>query len=313
MKQEDGAPLGGTAVERWCRVCGLGVAMHEAVRGANREVVKQEAVDSVNGDMKYKALGPGHRLQMTALECDVVTSSSHVYKMPMIDVGSILGTPSHALKVAKPVSARWFKEHKLVAAADPKFTLAIRDVVLALKLPAFGAPLAPILDAPSHLSSPVYPLKTLGAASEQVHATLAPHALLALATQRFVKALVQGGLSVAVNDKVQANEAISPDQRRGGRRRKEQDKAKSILTPMHILRNIVGRGRRGNDDLDTAIFACLCRIGIAADIGGTPSALEYAVDDDARPPGTELEGSMYTQAPSEEGVEGEIRVKLEYD
>jgi hypothetical protein len=93
-----------------------------------------------------------------------------------------------------------------VAVSDPSLTLSVRNIVLALRLPAF----------PSY-----HDLSAIR--KQQVEAHLAPHALLSVAMKSFVKMLISGGMEVMA--------------------REERRRAKArfrLLTPSHVFRAASG-------------------------------------------------------------------------
>jgi hypothetical protein len=152
--------------------------------------------------------------------CDVVPKQ--IRQLPVVDTIRLLYNPSGTPlgPTWHSPSESWLSPHDLVAASDPGVTLAIRDIVRALKLSSFNA-----IHEPSLVGDTEYPLAKLGATPEQVTEHLAPYALMSILTKSFIRMLIRCGLQVARHDADVATQ---------GRRKVKT----MLLTPSHISRGL---------------------------------------------------------------------------
>lgn len=139
----------------------------------------------------------------------------------------------------------------------------------------------------------IYPLDNLGSTQSEVEASIAPHALLALATQKFICALINGGLETSKRDKELGFNVWSEGRVKKTGRWKGKTR---LLTPSHILGGVVAgeRGWTGNR-VGVAVFGCLKRLGVL--VGSEPIGV----------PVYEREGAELVVRPEDEIV----TVKLE--
>jgi hypothetical protein len=240
------------SVESWCPICGQDVDAHVIADG-----VKKEVADPV-----------------VEAPCSIISDN---VQMPIVDVRALLGpdgNPSQyhygvvTSQIDEPQRVYSYRAAHLVAACDPHLCLSVERVVGPLKLPAF--PQSSIEPSPSQ-SGPRFPLDIMGTDKVAIESRLAPYAMLGLATQEFVRALVKGGLEVAEEEK--AN--VGRHSRKRRRRIEGKNVGVSMLTPTHILTSVLsrGQGRRvplpvaHSSRIDVAILGCLARLRVAADRG----------------------------------------------
>jgi hypothetical protein len=273
-------PVENKPVESWCPICGQGVDAHLTV-----DAVKKEAADpsvkahtTIKDETKEDVRSGSIQAPAFPYSCGIVPAELHTAQIPIVDVQALLGPLRHPPQIHYDVAAsriddalgKVLPSHRsrathLVAACDPQMCLAVERIITPLKLPAFACSL------PEHSqsqSSPQYPLDMLGADKATIESRLAPYAMLGLATQQFVRALIKGGLEVAKGEKaIVAGLAVPKRRRKIG---KEKDSAVSMLTPAHIMNSIVshGRGRRlANREVDVAMLGCLGRLRVPVDRG----------------------------------------------
>jgi hypothetical protein len=122
-----------------------------------------------------------------------------------------------------PRKKKWRSAKNLLAVSDPTLTLAIRDVIIPLKLNTF-------ITGSDLLGQRMFPLLALGANVTDVENHIAPYALLSIVTKAFIGTLVRDGLEVANKDEVANRDEFGKDQ---GRKTKTR-----LLTPSHILRSL---------------------------------------------------------------------------
>ena len=272
--------------ERWCGVCGHGMEAHLGigVRGVGKEGIGVSGA----GDRDVKAeSADGREMAVLGGEevgggwmCEVVPRELQMARMPMVDIkrlltreaslsayGAFPASQTHrngtsATLAQWLVSVRRWRDRDLVTLSDPHFTIAVRNIVMALKLPSFRFLPANSLEHASELL-PEFPLTQFGATRAQVDAHLAPHALLALLMKKMVQVLVEGGLEASrCNQELvfglvgpQGDRHVKGAQGRG----KEKEKSMKLLTPLHVMTGIVAC--RKEDKLQQAVFQCLARLG----------------------------------------------------
>ncbi|KIY65080.1 hypothetical protein CYLTODRAFT_75625 [Cylindrobasidium torrendii FP15055 ss-10] len=211
--------------ERFCLVCGLPVAQHDAS-------------DLEDG-------------------CTVYPERWRLTTLPMVDIDTPLpaALPSH--QPIRDLDPRVWTNRLIVKRTQPQLLLAVRDIVARQKL--------------SHVPSPAlstgFPLDAIG---EDVYATLAPYGVLALATQQFIKRLVEGGIKRVARRRIPdfvgrgmevdqeehaARESSEPDEEASERSKK----TRAVLTPSHILQGLVGG--QWEDRLGQVMFYSLAKPG----------------------------------------------------
>ena len=154
-----------------------------------------------------------------------------VTKMPIVNVITRLdldGTIQDCSETAlKPGGSKAFRDVDLVQAAHPQMTMAVRDIVHRLKLSSFLPP-------PGRV-------EMIGGSRRSLEAQLAPHAVLAIATQSFLRVLIEGGLHVSKKDAVVTGPTRS---KRSSQVTRVEGSSTSMLTPAHILSGLVSRVRK---------------------------------------------------------------------
>jgi hypothetical protein len=238
-----------------CSVCGLN---HQAIHSTS--AMKVESTISA-------------RAPVTA--CNIVNGTTNWHRMSMIDVRRPLGLPSssvsyhslnpHAfsqgaftspdLKLYNPtempsISQLLSSPRDLVAIANPKLSMAIRDIVQPLGLVCFDR-LTP--------ESSLFAFSECRGTKSQVETQVAPYALLASLTKSFVHLLVRSGLDAAGLDMSMATAKAKAD---GRSTRKSKQPRDRLLTPSHIIRGLTGGSIQRGRPL-TAASLCLARLGIS--------------------------------------------------
>jgi hypothetical protein len=115
---------------------------------------------------------------------------------------------------------------------------------------------------------PSYPTDQLGKHRSDIEKNVAPLGLLSLFTKEFIRVLVTRGLEVANRDNIIATSTMASSKKGKRSMEKTASKPLRILTPTHILSEILTRGRgRGStmDPLDTVVLLCLSKLGIGVD------------------------------------------------
>ncbi|TFK40120.1 hypothetical protein BDQ12DRAFT_484277 [Crucibulum laeve] len=248
--------------EKSCRFCGLDTNTHVVVRA-----VKQEAVDP--NSIKTEKLKPEMEdtkpyMPNLSHSCPIVPQELQLTRFPIVDVKEWLRTPRGPAAYSNGSIPR-FSAGDLVSFMDPRFILAVRDTVRALKLATFESLSTSVPNLDSRTLQ--YPLDLLGKDASEVDSSLAPHALLALLTKQFVRVLVGSGIEVAKRDKTIAAGYATTKSRKGTARNKALT-ATSLLTPTHIISGVYARGRgrtHAPNDVDISVLQCLSRAGIRAE------------------------------------------------
>ncbi|KAJ7028420.1 hypothetical protein C8F04DRAFT_1119247 [Mycena alexandri] len=251
----------------FCRICGLAYRLHALFVDQTQTSVKSESRPLIGTEDTFV--------------CQIVPREWQMRRMPMINVGRLLprrlspSSPTRTtvvLPLSAPLSAQAYRRPEarvldltwdsraptLVAVSNPTLITAVRDLVSALKLPSFNSPSPP----PSSSDLPHFPINPALSPAE-IEIEIAPHAMLALLTQQFVRALVKTGLDAATRDRQRAMVQIDGRTRRlpniaellNGRERR-------MLTPSHVIRGVVQRGWDWNDELGAAMMGCLARSGV---------------------------------------------------
>ncbi len=104
------------------------------------------------------------------------------------------------------------------------------------------------------------PLEAIGKSLKEVETRLAPHALLALLAERFIRQMVHCGLEVA-----NRNKSMALGSRRRGKNQLNPLLATRMLTPTHILSGILTRGLNAESKrhpLDAILLLSLSKLGI---------------------------------------------------
>ncbi|KAG6862481.1 hypothetical protein C0995_000027 [Termitomyces sp. Mi166 len=241
----------------WCTTCGQGIVAHLTSSAVKSKLVLPSNPVRAEPEDSFEDAEKQESLSEIPLPCNVAPK---VLKMPMVNVYPRLrvGGSKPRPEYEPNIHMEDFQIVHLIAACDPKFILAIRDIASALKLSTFTLP-------PDNSQSLYFDKFGKGKAVIESH--LAPHAILAMAARRFVRSLVEGGVSLVKRQKsskglVQKEQGIS-----------EETIPSSILTPSHVLSGVLARrdasGSQSYPLACTAIFECLSRLGVPA----TPATL----------------------------------------
>ena len=212
--------------DRWCSFCG------------QKEITKdQTATTPMEAELETSTIAPG----IKAAEDGIANSKCNpcclcpplerlVTKIPIVNVFARLdleNTTQDCDETAlKSGGLKAFRDVDLVKAVHPQMTIAVRDIVHRLKLSSFLLPPGKV--------------ETSAGSKRSLEAQLAPHALLAIATQSFLRVLIEGGLHVSKKGVVVSGPTKSkrrPQVARG------EGGSTSVLTPVHILSGLVSRVR----------------------------------------------------------------------
>ncbi|KAF8213181.1 hypothetical protein K438DRAFT_1803521 [Mycena galopus ATCC 62051] len=249
-----------------CRVCGLAYQIHPTFNEQGTPKTEPRALTGVD----------------ESFVCQIAPIEWQIKRLPIIDISRILpqrkqnttpvGRTTMIVPLNAPLSVQVHSKRPevragdstwdsrapaLLAVSNPNLIVAVRRLVSVLKLPSFTDPPPP--DSPDFPQFPINPVMSRA----EIEADIAPHAMLALLTKSFVRALVAGGLEIAGRDRHRA--LVQTD----GRSRRlpvltnlYNDRERRMLTPSHILRGVVARGWDWNDELGGAIMRCLGRSGV---------------------------------------------------
>ncbi|KZP05008.1 hypothetical protein FIBSPDRAFT_967656 [Athelia psychrophila] len=181
--------------------------------------------------------------------CDVLRRCRFWRQVHMVDVLQLLGPAnllaehSNGLFPLNHLPGRLatlgpdHSNRDLVATVAPEAMGAMRSTVQLLHLPCFEDP------------SPTVSTKS------ETERQLAPYALLATVTKRFVASLVRNGLNVALSD-ASASSSTAPSDNRSHRKTKAP--GPRLLTPSHVIRGIMGESQN-------AASLCLAQMGVSRD------------------------------------------------
>ncbi|TFK74090.1 hypothetical protein BDN72DRAFT_893321 [Pluteus cervinus] len=262
--------------EKWCPICGIKSELHA--------LVKQEAdSQSLDKGDTETYLGPLARLESSGWVCNIVPQEAHVNRMPL------LGVRHFSCRTRDlPPCRKDLRPSNLLVVMEPQLVMGIYNIVSQLKLSTFQT----TSDNPRTPEDMVhYPVDTFGEHRNDVEVNLAPHALLGLLANSFIKTLVSGGLNTARKDRATVEQ-------KG--RRKRKDNFVSMLTPAHVLRGVIDRHRQRRHSLDLAVFECLSRIGTTVDM----NSLKTGLDSGFGSSGGGLMGGLG-------GVEERLNIKVE--
>ncbi|KAL1748380.1 hypothetical protein HDZ31DRAFT_29694 [Schizophyllum fasciatum] len=244
-------------------------------------------------------------------ECTLVAPREQLRARPIVDVEEWLRRrPSAVDAHTSPRSTTWLGSadfRELPRTVDPALVRAIWRIARAQKLPTL--PSLPRTAPPA----PYLPPAELGD-------RVAPHALLALATRAFARAVLQCALDTAAGDLRVLKRSLTGAP---ARRKKNfaADVRARVLTPTHVLRGLVARGMAPADGLGSALFMTVARVGVLHDeaaLQAQSRQLDYDAEDSTASRHQGMQGfattSTYSgydasvmpvmsQAPSAAGVE----------
>ena len=210
------------ALEHWCRICGLGVAVH-----LWESICKEgNAVQDMNISNPVDLSRP-----RSDNRCHIVPIELQATNLPVFDIRHVISGQSERMTVHFPTGL--YPAKALVAIGDPLLTVSISRIVNALGLKHF---------VPRGMSYD----ETGRHGKKDIERNLAPFSLLAVIARLFIRLLVDRGLEVVTRDKKNRAGFFSKyEKKRDGR-------TMSMLTPTHILRGI--------RELDNVLW-CLARLG----------------------------------------------------
>jgi hypothetical protein len=229
----------------WCQFCGLDTKMHDGTTPFHEKVPEEISTTIPEADQKL--------LDDRIARCTIVAPELQITKLPRVE-------PRRLLLPKQAPSGPFVTPNnmELLAVADPSITLSVRELTRLWNLHTFCHS-----EFPTDSEVPFFPLDILGRNKPEVEKRLSSHALLAVITEQFVRALVHCGLEVANRDKLRAVSAL-PFRSKG----KNPLNSDRILTPTHILSGIHsrGRGREANrHPLDSLLLFSLSKLGVAVD------------------------------------------------
>lgn len=212
-----------------------------SVRGAS--VAREGSVSTVKREDK-----PDEQ----SFECNLVPKREHLRAPPIVDVEEWLRRRPNVIDtLTLPRYTTWMGPadfRQLPQLVDPALIRAVWRIARAQQLPTLSsfprtAPPAPC-PPPTELAD-----------------RLAPHALLALATRAFARAVLHTALETAASDLRSLKRSLT-----GAPARKKKNLAADvrarILTPTHVLRGLVARGAVPPDVLGSALFMTIARVGV---------------------------------------------------
>lgn len=258
-QNQDKIPAGNIQ-PKWCRICGLEMRMHE-----NANTFKKEDLGDLhkakNSDVKTSL--NIFTTEILSSSCPIVPEELQILRLPRLNIQRLSFSSQAPIHVDISPPNFNMENRLLLSAADPSLASKIHDLTQRWHFRTF------LFSAtPTDLILTRMPLDYFGTSRKDVEKTLAPHALLAILTQRFIRALVDRGLEVANRDKTIAIGLSSSSSFRKRSRNKTNatsSKESRLLTPTHILSGILTRGRgRGasRDPLDAVLLLFLSRLGV---------------------------------------------------
>jgi len=246
-------------VATWCRICGLESSKHQTTNNFKKEHLEDE--NPANPITDAPNLATILRSDET---CTFVPRVLHITQLPRINIRLPMSRDQPRPKGEQPgcLPQRY---RPLVLALDPTFLLSVHKLVDGLGLSSFRHLTVPV---ESRKAFPSYPIDQLGKHRTDIEKNLAPIGLLSLFTKAFIRVLVTRGLEVANRDNIIAASRAAPRSSTKKRNRSTEGtmpKAPRILTPTHILSEILTRGRgriSTKDPLDAVLLLCLSKLGI---------------------------------------------------
>ncbi len=233
----------GKEMKIWCQFCGLDTKLHDGTTPFHEK--EREEISTKIPEVDQK-LPLGAR-------CTIVAPELQITKLPRVEVRRLLlpkQAPSGPFVTPNNMD--------LLAVADPSITLSVCELTRLWNLHTFCHS-----EFRTDSEVPFFPLDILGRNKPEVEKRLSSHALLAVITEQFIRALVHRGLEVANRDKLRAVSTLSF--RSKGKNPLNSDR---ILTPTHILSGIHSRGlgrEAKRHPLDSLLLFSLSKLGVAVD------------------------------------------------
>ncbi|KAF8643233.1 hypothetical protein AX16_009122 [Volvariella volvacea WC 439] len=242
----------------WCPICGLKFDVHPTV-----PLIKEEDPSDSLEDKHIIYPSFAYRLETKQIICSIVPPELQITRIPIIGLNQFSKRLVNHSLPGSHSPAKPYRASDLLVVAEPRLTLAIHNVIGRYRLPCFGSwsNLAPS----TNLDMPRFVLDN-NETRDSFETRLAPHALLALATASFLKVLVRGGLEIARRDRISVTGQLASNQSTTRKGTKKKDPAVSMLTPVHILRGVIERGRNRGLGVDVAVLECLARVGKTMDM-----------------------------------------------
>ncbi|KAF9448329.1 hypothetical protein P691DRAFT_53677 [Macrolepiota fuliginosa MF-IS2] len=226
----------------WCSLCGLENAAH-SLRAPRHVKYEDHVMQDENGT------AVGHTTCVIAAQ-DPIAIKLRPFNVERLRRSS--PSPPARAPTWKPLKGFQHLNTKAVTRlADPRLTLALRQMIRPLNYSSF--------ECRSRCIS-TFPLDHLGQSPDEIEASLAPYATLAVCLRPFIRRIVLSGLDIAKHQKASLT-VIRKSSKKGAQ---DCDSDVSLLTPTHILTGIRSRGRRGvsnSDSADEAILLCLSSLG----------------------------------------------------
>ncbi|KAG2018083.1 hypothetical protein CC2G_007534 [Coprinopsis cinerea AmutBmut pab1-1] len=202
------------AHEGWCGFCGLELVLHQPLE----RPIKQEENEGRLGECLLRA-------NDTRSPCDMyrnvllpgINDMVLFRRRKEIEQLSGKGQPLLQLSSAQNI------HRQLVQSVDPGLISLVKDVLSDMGLSTFQT---------TDPHSTQYPIDGYGSRRSDVEASIAPHALIALALKCFLQDTVRQGVSQALKEKTVALQQLASGSRRGS---KKGELPPSLLTPHHIL------------------------------------------------------------------------------
>jgi hypothetical protein len=208
-------------------------------------------------------------------------------KMPMVDVHTRLHlNPSNgnieqnpfiiSPSTSNPSFLKKYSNADIIQATHPHMTAGVYTIVSRLGLPAFQ---------PERLGGSLFPVEQIGSSKSSREASLAPHAMLSIATQSFLRVLVKCGLEQCQQDANNGNYTAAGTRRKRKAALGDKGTFTSVLTPAHILKGIVARGQavsgggRAKREAERMVYEVLLRLGVGIESGAKGTILDHGNTD----------------------------------
>lgn len=267
--------------EIWCPICGQDVESHLSVSAVKKETRDIGSEDAIKVEELIRQ-AKDNRLQLGGMHihtipvpCNIAPIELQLSKLPMNNMDALINHYQTSLQlgnvnsqtihsVTKYRIAKYYQPAIIVSAVSPELTLAVRKLIISLNLPTFDSGsfnLFPNQEPSQHTPGAFETHTSL------VEKHLAPHAILALATKQFIRALIEGALEAAKREKAKATGLAMSTVRRKRRTGQGKDEHISLLTPVHLLSSITTRCQgwsQGHRDVAVAIAGCLAKLGVPA-------------------------------------------------
>ena len=248
----------------YCRFCGLDTQVHDRITQFKQEDSEENIHNMSKIFEEIESKTPKKMFpRPTGQACLIAAPELQITKFPRIDTKQFI-LPDQRAPDYTP-SPTNLHTSALLGIAEPSIAVHIHDLTKRWDLRTFHNPSRVSGDS---VGSPratgvMMPLEAIGKSRKEVETKLAPHALLALLAERFIRAVVHRGLEVANRDK-----STALGSRRRGKNQLNPLLATRMLTPTHILSGILTRGvgtERKRHPLDAALLLSLSKLGVVVE------------------------------------------------